>query len=144
MGNQGRIVATGMVFRSKIWMVAGRSNTDTFYDDVWSSSDGISWTASTVNAEFGKRCRNTLLSFDEKMWLIGGDALSGLKNEVWNSSDGGTWTEVTNSANFSARSSHASAVFNNKMWVSGGYNGTNYLSDVWNSTDGSTWTKTSS
>lgn len=83
IGDKGRIVASGIVFDDKLWMVAGTSGNNTFYDDVLSSSDGISWNTSTVNAEFGKRCRNTLLSFGEKMWLIGGEALTGLKNDVW-------------------------------------------------------------
>ncbi len=84
------------------------------------------------------------LSFDGKIWVIGGRADSGLMNDVWYSTDGETWAEATNSAGWTARNNFAAAVYDDgtgsKMWVLGGNAGGN-SNDVWYSSDGITWTE---
>ena len=100
---------------------------------------GVDWTETTTNADWSARNFHQVLTFDNKMWVIGGDDGTKL-NDVWYSTDGITWTEATASASWSSRHLHQAIVYDNKMWVIGGTNGTK-LNDVWYSTDGITWTE---
>jgi hypothetical protein len=124
----------------KIWVIGGTTQSGS-EDDVWSSTDGKTWTEVTAgsSAKFTYRSAHTAVNFDNKLWVIGGTD-SGNKSDVWNSTNGKTWTEVTTSARFTARNGHSSVNFDNKLWVIGGTDGGN-KSDVWNSTNGKTWTE---
>lgn len=101
---------------------------------------GINWTQAAVPA-FSGRAHHTTLTFEGKLWVIGGQDGS-RKNDVWSSVDGQTWVQVTAAAAFSARDGHSSVVFDDgggeKMWVIGGDDGI-YKNDVWSSDDGVTW-----
>ncbi|MEZ4156784.1 MAG: InlB B-repeat-containing protein [Candidatus Paceibacterota bacterium] len=110
------------------------------YDnDVWYSTDGVTWTEATSSAEWAGRYDQTSVVFDGKMWVIGGYNGSFL-NDVWYSTDGVTWTEATDSAAWVGRDYGTSVVFDGKMWLYGGYS-TDYHNDVWYSADGVTWTQ---
>jgi dihydrofolate reductase len=134
-----------VVFDNRMWVIGGDFGSSRF-NDVWSSTDGVTWTTATDAAAFSARSYHTAVAFDvaddnegEKMWVIGGTRGG---NEVWSSTNGATWIEETkdSSAKFSARHSHTSVVFDDKMWVIGGNNGSSRLNDVWKSTNGVTWT----
>lgn len=106
--------------------------------DIATASGG-SWTEVTSSADFSVRTRaQTLLSYDDKLWLIGGWNGAQIE-EVWNSSDGANWSLVTNSLPFGANATKEALVYDGKMWLLGG--GDN---SVWNSTNGSTWTQVTS
>ncbi|MDD2715235.1 MAG: Ig-like domain-containing protein [Candidatus Wallbacteria bacterium] len=130
-----------LVYNNKMWVIAGFDNSS-YTNNVWSSSDGKTWTLVTSNAAFSKRISHTSLVFDNKMWVIGGVTApnNDASNDVWYSVDGATWTQATASAAFAARSGHTSVVFDNKMWVIGGYY-LSYHNDAWYTVDGITWTK---
>ena len=143
---------TSVVFKNKIWVLGGRSNSG-WRNDVW-SSDLSTWERKTHNAAWAVRFSHTSVVFDGKIWVLGGIvAPSGQiesANDVWFSSDGITWTEVTTDTVWSPRANHASAVFDNKMWVLGGAGAASFVSniiyeeatnDVWTSVNGKTWTK---
>ncbi len=99
------------------------------------------WTAATNSAQWSARYALTSAAYDNKLWVIGGNA-GGRTNDVWSSTDGATWTQVTAAAQFPARYNHCALVFDNKMWVLGGNSATaTYSNDVWYSTDGITWTQ---
>ena len=116
-------------------------------NEVWFSSDGITWTQAASSAAFLKRIDATSVVFDNKMWLIGGmgNVLCGIGptaelNDVWYSSDGIAWTMATAAAAFSPRQNHSSLVFNNRIWIIGGDKSCNecvmtipsdMLNDVW-------------
>ncbi len=108
----------------------------------------ITWAIATNETGIGKRTAFGCVSFNNKIWVIGGYTPPNVQyGDVWNSEDGKVWTRVTASAGFSSRNSFACVVFNNKIWVIGGFsslypNDPNaYLNDVWSSADGKTWTK---
>ena len=126
------------VFQDKLWMLGGTDGTNRF-NDVWSSSDGVTWEEATASAGWSGRYFHSSVVFNNKLWVIGGfDGSNGL-GDVWSSPDGVTWTQVTTSGtSWSARWSHSSVVFDSKMWVIGG--GSND-SDVWSSSDGASWTQ---
>jgi len=134
-----------------MWVIGGTTSVEN-KNDVWHSTDGISWTQATANAPWSQRYQPQAVVFDNKMWVIGGAATDGYKNDVWFSTDGISWTRATTNAPWSQREGHQAVVFDNKMWVLGGWNTTggtepmedppvhHIFNDVWYSTDGITWT----
>lgn len=150
-----------LTFNNKLWLLGGhRPGVGFEFDDVtnkvWSSSDGLQWTAdqpADPAERWSKRERIGAVVFNNKLWVIGGNtypsfgntnAPGAAFNDVWSSSDGTNWTQVTASAAFIARTNPAVFVYDNKMWIAGGKdNGGNYLNEVWNSADGNTWTQVS-
>jgi hypothetical protein len=99
----------------------------------------MDWTQATDSAAWTERREHSSVVFDDRIWVLGGNASDdSRKNDVWYSSDGANWTCATESAGWSRRRNHAVVAFDNKIWVLGGYNRTN---DVWYSTNGSSWTQ---
>ncbi|MFH2232009.1 MAG: DUF2341 domain-containing protein [Patescibacteria group bacterium] len=135
-----------LVYDNKMWIFGGGDELDNFYNDVWYSTDGITWTEATSSAGWTTRYGMGVVEFDNKMWLYGGYKYSGdYRNDVWYSTDGITWTEATSSAAWLPRLRHGALVYDNKMWVLGGFrSGPIYKNDVWYSTDGITWTEATS
>jgi len=134
-GFSGRRNHESVVFNNKMWVIGGYDGA--VKNDVWYSSDGVTWIQATDAAGFSARTEHQSVVFDNKMWVIGG--IDGaVKNDVWYSSDGVTWIQATAAAGFTARRYHESVVFDNKIWVIGGYDGAN-KNDVWYSSDGVTW-----
>ena len=136
-----------VVFQGQLWLIGGVH--DRPHNDIWSSSDGITWVQQTADADFTVRRDHQVAVFDdgsgegEQLWLIGGYD-GNEKNDVWSSSDGVTWVQQTAAANFTARYNHQVVVFDDgsgegeQLWLIGGYDG-NYKNDVWSSSDGVTW-----
>ena len=107
------------------------------------SSYGV-WTQATSAAQWSARSSACAWTFDNKMWIGGGQLLSGsLLSDVWYSEDGVTWVEATSAAQWSARSGACAWTFDNKMWIGGGSTGSNQH-DVWYSEDGVTWVEATS
>jgi len=133
---------TSLVYDDKMWVLGGNGPSGPspeYKNDVWWSTDGITWTRATASAGWSGRYDHTSVVYDGKMWVMGGyDGSS--KRDVWWSTDGITWTRATASAGWSARSCHTSVVYDGKMWVMGGDDGSEKR-DVWWSTDGITWTR---
>jgi hypothetical protein len=135
----------GVVFNNQMWIAGGVSGFGPFplYNDVWKSSDGVTWTQVTANAEWSPRYDPTLLVFDNKMWIIGGATGTTNPSDVWYSSDGATWTKATENAGFGSIDEHSSVVFDNKMWIFGGYSSlySGFSNNAWYSSDGVSWTQ---
>ena len=135
---------TLLVFNNKLWRIAGYIGAAAVRQ-VWSSTDGTTWTQETATATFAARTGHASVVFNGKMWTMGGadgPAGGGLKNDVWYSTDGITWTQATAAAAWSARYGMAAWSYNGKMYVGGGENGAGTkLNDVYYSTDGITWTQ---
>jgi len=138
------LLHTSVVFDNKMWVIGGAAGA--VKNDVWYSSNGVTWTQATGAAAFSARHSHTSVVFDNKMWVIGGYYTGSVRlNDVWYSSNGVTWTQATGAAAFSPRYGHTSVVFDNKMWVIGGGGApgvnTDYRNDVWYSSDGVMWTQ---
>jgi len=140
-----RLRHASVAFNNKIWVLGGyvSSAGQDRRNDVWYSSDGANWICATESAGWSKRYYHTAVVFDNKIWVLGGNATDGSrKNDVWYSVDGINWTRACSSAQWSRRRNHTSVVFDNKIWVMGGNasDGTR-KNDVWYSTDGINWTQ---
>src|SRR3569623_1061649 len=130
-----------VVFNNKLWVIGGWDGT--YLNDVWSSSDGQSWTQATAAAAFSGREGFKAIAYNGKLWVVGGTDGTVRKNDVWSSTDGVTWTQVMSNAAFTARMGHDMAVFANKLWLFGGNTGNNasdYVNDAWSSSDVVVWT----
>lgn len=145
-----RYTHTSIVYNNKIWVIGGyyfdnATHFTTALNDVWNSSDGVTWTCVKQAAAFSARGGHTSVVFDGKMWIIGGCGGNGLNdnNEVWNSNDGVTWNEVSSNAGFTARVYHTSVVYAGRIFVMGGAINNNGsfsgINDVWSSSDGVKW-----
>jgi dihydrofolate reductase len=130
-----------VVHNGKMWVIGGKDKDGEAKNDVWSSTDGVTWTTATDSADFSVRYDHSSVVFDKRIWVIGGRKgrahIGTNNNEVWNSTNGATWTTITATVKFTARRAHSSAVFNNRVWVIGGDDGAssvdsrNLKNDVW-------------
>ncbi|MEI7792848.1 MAG: hypothetical protein WCI57_05190 [Candidatus Berkelbacteria bacterium] len=145
----GRNSQAAVVFKDKMWVFGGKNVSDKASNDVWSSSDGISWTQVAENTPWLDRSGHQVQVFQDKIWLMGGTSNLGVQlNDVWSSPDGVKWTKETVAAPWAARADFASVVFDNKLMIMGGWNTslpqggefTNF-NDVWSTTDGINWDK---
>ena len=123
-----------------MWIIGGKNGSGNGLNDVWSSTDGTTWTEVTSTAAFSPRRDHTSVVLNNKIWVIGGYDGSSFLNDVWSSPDGITWTRNT-VAPFSERVFHTSVVEGGLIWVIGGTDNVNYFNDVWSSPDGTTWTQ---
>ncbi|MCH2212807.1 MAG: galactose oxidase [Fuerstiella sp.] len=145
-------LSMSIVFKDRMWFMGGwhdgRLPSHSASNQVWSSTDGVSWEQITDDAGWTPRIAAALVEFRGKMWLLGGteDYYFGdensTQNDVWMSSDGNQWTLVTDNAGWSPRAYHQAAVLNDRIYVFGGgdyrpeYHA---LNDVWSSADGIHW-----
>ena len=128
-------------FNGKLWLFGGRDkNTPSAFSsrDLWSSTDGISWTKETDDVGFDIRAGFQIEVFENAMWKIGWQ-------DVFFSTNGIDWTTATIQAEYGNRNHPASVVFDGAMYILGGGDGDNPsvtgLADVWHSEDGASWSK---
>lgn len=124
-----------------LFIFGGTTDLDTITDEVWYSTDGATWN-SAGQMDIAYRRQHTGLTYNGKIWIVGGKGQGGLTNEVSNISYSSAPASVV--ANFPPRKNHASVVFANKMWVIGGVINDSSpdvaTNDAWSSTNGTTWT----
>jgi hypothetical protein len=160
--------AGALTYDGKMWMIGGWGPSTlyprTTTNEVWNSTDGATWTQVKPNtfldgsfdpiSDWEGRHTAGYAVYDNKMWIIGGDANQGhYQNDVWNSTDGTNWTYVnpSNPVPWGPRALHNTMVFNNKIWVMGGQTmpgfvagpAENFHRDIWSTTDGANWTQAS-
>ncbi|MDO9026577.1 MAG: hypothetical protein Q7U87_01710, partial [bacterium] len=140
-----RMEHAAIVFENKIWVMGG-NQTNYFsgptYNDVWYSPNGSDWTQATPNAQWSPRFGHSVVAFNGKLWLFGGNTNSRDTNDVWSSTDGITWQLVTSAAQWPRRSNFETLSFDGKLWVLGGRQlPSTVYNDVWYSSDGVLWQK---
>lgn len=102
----------------------------------------VMWEETETKDKWSPRSAHAAVSFNDNLWVIGGDDVSDdLQRDVWRSENGEDWERVCKAAPWSARLGHASVAFAGKLWVLGGDTGHEQLSDVWHSEDGREWTR---
>jgi hypothetical protein len=147
--------AGALVFKDRMWLLGGWNPRDKVNfpricnSEVWSSTDGVTWTLETKQAPWEGRHTAGYAVHDGKMWIVGGDAnQKHYQNDVWSSSDGVHWDLVLDPVPWAPRVLHYTVAFKGKIWVMGGPNMTAgiapgdteiFYNDVWSSPDGKTW-----
>ena len=110
-------------------------------NDVWRSSDGMTWIQVTSSASFSPRAGHGCAVVGTQMVLVGGYGSTGYLNDVWVSPDmGSSWTQMA-ADSFAARYFFGIAAFLGKLWVIGG-SGSSYYNEAWysDSTSLGNWT----
>ena len=129
---QRGMIGGSAVFKGRIWILGGgtydtpKIPTRKYFNDVWSSADGITWEQHTAAAPWAPRQYHDVAVWDDRLWVLEG--FSGAnRNDVWHSADGVTWHELKNTP-WAPR--HAASVFihDGSLWVVAG---NNMQSDVW-------------
>jgi len=121
---------SAVVFKNKMWVLGGAGDQpgDDFYNDVWSSTDGVTWTQETNSAGWSARYGHASVVFNNKIWVISDDS--------WSSTDGINWVQESSSSGSSTYKYHSCVVFDNKIYKICGYDD---KKDVWYSSDGKVW-----
>ena len=80
---------SSVVHNSNMWVIMGwpdLTSNDSYYNDAWTSSDGVSWTqcTSSLLSQGGRAIIHCSVVFNDKIWIIGGaDADDPQTNDVW-------------------------------------------------------------
>jgi hypothetical protein len=144
-----------LVFKEKMWLLGGWNPDDKVNfpqicnSEVWSSSDGATWTLELLQAPWeGRHCAGYAVH-DGRMWIVGGDCNQGhYQSDVWSSADGVNWDLVNDAVPWAPRSLQHTLVFAGEIWIMGGQTMPHFApapemfySDVWRSSDGVNWTQ---
>lgn len=138
----GRFQPGVCVFQGQIFLCGGFSSGFNYFNDVWSSYDGVNWTQIVSAAPWASRGGMGLFVLGNLMYLIGGVASANFA-DVWSTPDGVNWTQVVGQAAWGGRGGAMYGAFNQGLIVAGG-NSTatgGLVNDVWYSPDGATWTQ---
>ena len=129
---QRGMIGGSVVFRDRMWILGGGTY-DTpkirqrkFFNDVWSSADGVDWECHLESAPWAPRQYHEVAVFDDRMWVLEGSSGRNRK-DVWYSSDGVNWHELPDTP-WAPR--HAASVFvhDDALWMVAG---NNMQSDAW-------------
>ena len=98
----------------------------TFYNDVWSTDNGVDWVLHTSNAPWKPRQYHDVAVFDNRLWVMEGWNQTNL-NDVWCSMDGVEWREIPDTP-WPIRHAASVSVHDDALWMVAGNNMT---PDVW-------------
>lgn len=128
------MIGGAAVFQDRIWILGGGTYdtptipTREFYNDVWSSTDGVHWEQVLAAAPWHPRQYHDVAVWDGKLWVMEGyHADGGNRNDVWYSSDGVNWYELPNTP-WAPRHAASLFVHNDALWMVAG---NNMFPDVW-------------
>lgn len=128
------MIGGSAVMGGRIWVLGGgrydtpSTKTREFYNDVWSSADGVHWQLHTASPPWHPRQYHDVAVWDHRLWVLEGyHQNGGNRNDVWFSEDGELWFELENTP---WKPRHAASVFvhnGNLLMVAGN----NMEPDVW-------------
>ncbi|MFO0952347.1 MAG: hypothetical protein U0835_14600 [Isosphaeraceae bacterium] len=126
------MIGGSVVHKDRIWILGGGTyDTPTtparrYYNDVWSSPDGVTWERHAEHAPWTARQYHDTAAFDGRLWVLEGFTGAN-RNDVWYSDDGSNWYEVPATP---WKPRHAASVFvhDGALWMVAG---NNMKPDVW-------------
>lgn len=144
-------VSEAVELNARMWLIGGGLSEDPtagrpkreFYNDVWSTTDGASWTPAPTEAPFSPRIWHNVKSFDGRLWVIngydgniaGGGRLGDNLPDVWASTDGVNWYDVSPPSTFVGRHAGTAWAHNGSLYVgSGNAIEGEWYADVWKMT----------
>ena len=156
--NPAAVVTQGdSASNGKIWVLGGNEcgivydNRHYFDATTWTWKQDLTFdTTPPGSGIWPGRFSFPAVSFDNGVFIFGGDMGGGYLNDVWYTTEVGdadladgkqAWYQKTSSAGWTARKGHTVVVFNGKIWLFGGKDTSGYRNDVWYSSDGATWVR---
>jgi hypothetical protein len=107
-----------LAHKNALWII-GHGMWDDATNDVWTATDGSSWTRVTPSAQWPARTGAGFAVFDDRLWVVAGAG----HRDAWSSADGLTWRRTDGEIPGPPRSAEYSAVFQDALWVFGGKTG---------------------
>jgi hypothetical protein len=120
-----------VVFRNKIWIYGGTEDGNNYYNDIWTSADGVHWNKESEKVPFSGGSGQQFIVFNNKLYM--------LDNDVWVSEDGFHWSKVTEKITNATLFGYAPIVFDNKIWLLGCNRNGQFASKVYVSENGKNW-----
>ena len=110
-------------WRDKLWVIGGDQQ-GTTRNDVWSTSDGVSWVQEVDETPFGRRHSHASVLFQDRLWVVGGyggvTEAGSVLGDLWYSDDGVNWQTPAVESAMPGRESAGAAVFLGRLWIAGG------------------------
>jgi hypothetical protein len=114
-----------VVHDGKIWLFGGGNYVPEYqaFNDVWSSPDGVNWTAVTPSAPWSPRLWFGAAVYRGHMWVLGGWSKAPEQNwgDVWYSKNGKDWTRLEAKTTWKERHELSVFVHKDRLWVAGGH-----------------------
>jgi hypothetical protein len=111
-----------VVFNGRIWVLGGRF-AGLYFNDVWSSADGVDWVEETSAAPWDPRGYFSAVVYANRLWVIGGgNSISGDLNffgDIWSTADGVDWRYE--GSPWYRRTNHTALAHNGRLWTIGGW-----------------------
>ena len=118
-----------VVFHERLWIL-GHGTWDSATNDVWSSSDGATWTRIAASAAWPARTGAGFGVLQDQIWVVGGAT----RRDTWFAPDGARWSRGPDLPG-PPRAADYSVVFQGGLWVfggkTGGAGGTGFWDGVW-------------
>jgi len=114
------------VLNDELYIIGGGSRAIwppySVFNDVWKTKDGKNWVRVTHNAPWSPRLHHSVVTYDNKLWVIAGTSnTEDLMNDVWYSENGGTAWKQQKYAFFGKTHAASFSVFKGRLWMVTGY-----------------------
>jgi hypothetical protein len=146
-----RTLYSVIVFKNKLWLFGGQKiasivtnhEYDEYYNDAWSSDDGINWKNESPSLNWqGRSVYHKIVTLKNCLYLFGGDIYKTKSyNDVWKSEDGINWNKISNYSPWKEAQFSDVIVYDKKFWMIGGSYKMENLNDIWYSEDAISWKK---
>lgn len=149
----GRTHATLTIYNNELWYIAGKLDyplgtpaAGNAMNDVWKSSDGITWTRVVEHAPFSPRYRHATFVANGKLWVLGGQAATNgvpgaHAKDAWSTTNGTDWTQEA-PGGIERTYLMETVQRADKVMLIGGVQ-YSYSNGVWETGDGANWTELS-
>jgi hypothetical protein len=122
-GFEGRYGHGAIVFNRSLFLIGGHCddfNGTVQLQDVWKSQNGFVWQKVNENMNFPEKSFFTYLSFDNRIWAIGGFCKddSQVFSDIWVSEDGINWNRNSNQKPSTQYFHVTATIFNNQLITS--------------------------
>jgi hypothetical protein len=132
-----------VAFKDKLWAIGGIESLGIvdnlhkykYYNEIWSSVDGIVWNKVTDHPQFNERSNAAVVAHKNSIWLFGGIPKNKFSEaqEVWKSNNGISWELITEQLPLSRIRTSSLLLFDDWIMYMNSRKG------VWRSKEGISW-----
>ena len=129
-------------FNGDLWLIGGFNYESRYLEDIWKldpSDMEHGWKCVSQRNSWEGREGHSTIVYKNSLWILGGIASSGVKNDIWTSKDGITWEGDFETPPWCGRCFHSVISFNGKLWLIAGSAQKSAMKDMYVSTNGHEW-----